>query len=168
MTPPKPTTMPVTLRPYRADDAAWLTAEHAAAYARDEGFDDTFGPLVAAILADFEGHDPTSERGWIAEDGAGARLGSIFCVRGPAPGTAKLRLFYLTRAARGQGLGRRLLAACTDFARQAGYGRMTLWTHASHRAACALYARAGFRCESSVPVRAFGVALDEQVWTLDL
>ncbi|MEL6549741.1 MAG: GNAT family N-acetyltransferase [Pseudomonadota bacterium] len=160
--------MGVALRSYRASDAAWLTAEHGAAYARDEGFDDTFGPLVASILATFEAHDPSRERGWIAETEEGARLGSIFCVKGPTQGVAKLRLFYLTEAARGQGLGRRLLTACTDFAREAGYSRLTLWTHASHRAACALYARSGFRCESSVPVRSFGVDLEEQVWTLDL
>jgi hypothetical protein len=36
---------------------------------------------------------------------------------------------------------------------EAGYRRMTLWTHESHRAACALYAKAGFACVRSEPVR---------------
>ncbi|MDG4647449.1 GNAT family N-acetyltransferase [Roseibacterium sp. SDUM158017] len=141
---------------------------HAEAYAEDEGFDASFEPLVARILADFiDAHDPARERGWIARAG-NRRLGSIFCVQGPEPDTAKLRLFFLEREARGLGLGRRLLEACLGFARDAGYARMTLWTHESHAAACALYARAGFTCVSSRPVRSFGRDLIEQEWTRDL
>jgi N-acetylglutamate synthase-like GNAT family acetyltransferase len=108
---------------------------------------------VARILADFaDGHDPACERGWIARAGEDA-LGSIFCVKGPEPGLAKLRLFFLVPEARGLGLGRRLLDTCMGFAMEAGYRRMTLWTHESHRAACALYAKAGFACVRSDPVR---------------
>jgi GNAT superfamily N-acetyltransferase len=152
----------------RTGDAGWLVMRHAELYAEEEGFDATFEPLVARILADFlEGHDPSRERGWIARAG-GRRLGSVFCVQGPEAGTAKLRLFLLEPDARGTGLGRRLLDTCLDFARAAGYGRMTLWTHESHRAACALYAKAGFTCTRSEPVRSFGVDLVEQEWTRDL
>jgi hypothetical protein len=45
---------------------------------------------------------------------------------------------------------------------------MTLWTHESHRAACALYAKNGFACVRSEPVRSFGVDLVEQAWERDL
>ena len=55
-----------------------------------------------------------------------------------------------------------------EFARSTGYRGMTLWTHAEHRAACALYARNGWTCDSSKPVTAFGQPLTEQVWTCDL
>lgn len=147
-------------------DAAWIVARHADLYTRDEGFDGTFGPLVASILADFfAAHDPQRERGWIAE--TERRLGSIFCVR-LDESTAKLRLFLLEPEARGLGLGRRLLATCTGFARRAGYRRMTLWTHDSHRAACRLYAADGFRCVDARPVRSFGQDLGEQTWTREL
>ncbi|WP_284263077.1 GNAT family N-acetyltransferase [Roseicyclus amphidinii] len=158
----------VVLDQLRIGDAGWLIMRHAEGYAGDDGFDDTFEPLVARILADFlSGHDPARARGWIARVG-GRRLGSIFCVEGPAPDTAKLRLFYLEPEARGLGLGRRMLEECLGFARAAGYRRMTLWTHESHRAACALYAKAGFSCVRSRPVRSFGVDLVEQEWTRDL
>ena len=158
----------VVLDQLRIGDAGWLIMRHAESYAGDDGFDDTFEPLVARILADFlAGHDPARARGWIARVG-GRRLGSIFCVEGPAPDTAKLRLFYLEPEARGLGLGRRMLGECLGFARAAGYRRMTLWTHESHRAACALYAAAGFSCVRSGPVRSFGVDLVEQEWTRDL
>lgn len=157
----------VLIRPFSPDDTDWLVDHHATLYARDEGFDGTFGPLVAGILADFvAGHDPEREAGWIAEQ-AGKRVGSIFCVAG-SPGSAKLRLFLITPEARGQGLGHRLLDTCMSFARDAGYGRMELWTHESHRAACALYARYGWRLVDSHPVRSFGVDLIEQAWEIDL
>ncbi len=155
----------VVLDRLRVGDAGWLIMRHGERYAADEGFDATFEPLVARILAGFlETHDPARERGWIARVGE-RRLGSIFCVKGPAPDTAKLRLFYLEPEARGLGLGQRLLDACMEFARAAGYRRMTLWTHESHRAACALYAKNGFSCVRSEPVHSFGVDLVEQEWT---
>jgi GNAT superfamily N-acetyltransferase len=158
----------VVLDRVRTGDAGWLVMRHGELYAEEAGFDASFEPLVARILADFlEHHHPARERGWIARAGE-RRLGSIFCVQGPAPDTAKLRLFLLEPEARGIGLGQRLLDACMGFASEAGYARMTLWTHESHAAACRLYARNGFSCTASKPVRSFGQDLVEQEWTRDL
>jgi GNAT superfamily N-acetyltransferase len=156
--------MPV-IRPFRREDAAWLVERHGTLYARAEGFDATFAPLVAGILDSFAAdHDPTCEAGWIAETG-GARLGSIFCVRLDQQ-TAKLRLFLLVPEARGQGLGQRLLETCMTYARNRGYRGMQLWTHESHRAACALYARNGWQLVASRPVHSFGRDLVEQSWEI--
>ena len=157
----------IRMRPYDPTDADWLSEAHGKLYAEAEGFDETFQPLVASILADFVArHDSEREAGWIAEQN-GKPLGSIFCVRQSAD-TAKLRLFLLMPEARGQGLGKRLLATCMDFARACGYARMTLWTHESHRAACALYRAAGWSLVSSKPVHSFGVDLVEQAWEIEL
>jgi GNAT superfamily N-acetyltransferase len=157
----------ISLRDFGAKDARWLAEQHGLLYARDEGFDASFQVLVSEIIADFlTSHDAGSERGWIAER-AGKRLGSIFCVR-LDESTAKLRLFLLLPEARGLGLGRLLLGTCMEFARARGYRAMKLWTHESHKAACALYARAGWRCVSSKPVRSFGVDLVEQSWEIAL
>ena len=151
------------IREFRPDDTDWLVRQHGTHYARDEGFDDSFGPLVASSLADFNAnHDPAWERGWIAERN-GARLGSIFCVKLDDT-TAKLRLFLLTPEARGHGLGRELLQTCMGFAQSKGYSGMQLWTHESHRAACALYASAGWQLTTSEPVHSFGCDLIEQTW----
>ncbi|MBE9636555.1 GNAT family N-acetyltransferase [Salipiger pacificus] len=158
---------PIDLRVYGPGDREWLVRQHAELYARDEGFDASFGTLVDRILRDFDAsHDPARERGWIAWEGR-QRLGSIFCVDAGSDGgaaLAKLRLFLLLPEARGRGLGQRLLDTCLGFARDAGYHRMTLWTHESHRAACALYAKNGFSLVSSTPVTSFGVPLVEQHW----
>ncbi|MDX1781540.1 MAG: GNAT family N-acetyltransferase [Thalassovita sp.] len=151
----------------RIGDAGWLIEQHGMVYAREEGFDESFEALVARILSEFIlEHDPDCERGWIAEQN-GRRLGSVFCVRQDEE-TAKLRLFLLIPQARGKGIGQRLLTACMDYAREKGYKRMVLWTHESHRAACVLYARNGWKLTGSEPVRNFGVDLVEQSWEIAL
>ena len=64
------------IRPFHPDDAPWLVERHGTLYARENGFDESFAPLVAEILAAFiADHDPRTESGWIAHDGA-RRLGS--------------------------------------------------------------------------------------------
>lgn len=157
----------IVLRRFEADDAPWLVHEHGVLYASAEGFDDTFGPLVAGILDDFvASHDSTRECGWIAMQGA-QRLGSIFCVSSGAH-TAKLRMFLLTPDARGKGLGKRMLKTCMEYARTVGYRDMQLWTHESHKAACALYEAFGWELVNSKPVHSFGVDLVEQSWRVDL
>ncbi|WP_300056049.1 GNAT family N-acetyltransferase [uncultured Roseobacter sp.] len=154
----------VTLRQFDRSDRDWLVEQHGVLYARAEGFDASFGELVAEILDDFiADHDTRAERGWIAEEN-GQRLGSIFCVR-LSETTAKLRLFLLVPEARGKGLGKRLLTTCMEFAETRGYAGMQLWTHESHTAAGALYRAAGWDLISAKPVHSFGQDLVEQSWT---
>ncbi|WP_299952875.1 GNAT family N-acetyltransferase [uncultured Roseobacter sp.] len=154
----------VIIRQFTADDRDWLVDQHGRLYAQTEGFDDSFGLLVGDILDAFIAeHDPELERGWIAEED-GARLGSIFCVR-LSETTAKLRLFLLVPQARGKGLGKRLLETCMGFAKDRGYQGMQLWTHESHKAACALYKAHGWQLESTKPVHSFGQDLVEQSWS---
>lgn len=158
----------VSLRDLAIGDAGWLIQRHGELYADEEGFDASFEALVAEILAGFiRQNDPQTERAFIAVAGK-QRLGSVFCVQSGTPGVAKLRLFLLEPDARGLGLGKTLLDACLDFARTKGYRKMELWTHESHRAACALYEKVGFRCTASKPVHSFGVDLVEQAWEIDL
>ena len=153
----------LVLRAFCSDDTDWLVAQHGLLYVRDEGFDETFAPLVRTILRDFNAnHDPIREQGWIAEEN-GVRLGSVFCVA-LDDCTAKLRLFLVLPQARGKGLGKRLLAQCMSFARGAGYQGMRLWTHESHKAACELYARSGWQMVNASPAHSFGCDLVEQTW----
>lgn len=160
----------VILRAHQAADDAWIVARHGALYTESEGFDASFAPLVAGILAEYHLlRDPARERGWIAEAN-GQRLGCIFCVtdRAAGPQIAKLRMFLIEPEARGTGLAQRLLEACLGFAREAGYVEMRLWTHRSHVAAGRLYARNGFALEREVPVHSFGLDLIEQFWSRTL
>lgn len=157
----------IEIRKFTHADRDWLIAQHKEHYAREEGFDDTFGKLVTQIIDAFlTDHDPTCEAGWIAWQGE-ARLGSIFCVR-LTETTAKLRLFLLTPEARGKGLGKRMLATCMGFSRDCGYRDMQLWTHESHAAAGALYAKTGWTLGATKPVVSFGKANVEQTWKISL
>ena len=157
--------MQFQIRPLTAADRDWLVDQHADHYARVEGFDQTFGPLVASIVDAFlDDHDPAAEAGWIAYEGA-CRLGSIFCVRLDRD-IAKLRLFYLVPAARGTGTAQALLDTCLCFARSAGYKGLTLWTHESHVAAGRIYKRNGFVRTKAKPVHSFGVDLVEETWAI--
>ena len=157
----------VTLRDLRPGDAGWIVSRHGALYAEDEGYDSGFEALVAEIVAGFlRAHDPRRERGWIAARGE-ARVGSIFCVR-ETDEVSRLRLFLVEKSERGIGLAQRLLDACLDFARGAGYRRMRLWTHESHKAAGRAYARNGFRLVASAPARAFGQDVVDQTWERSL
>ena len=157
--------MEFALRPFEAADAAWLVAQHADHYARVEGFDDTFGPLVDSIIQSFlADHDTACEAGWIAHQGE-TPLGSIFCVRFDDT-TAKLRLFYVHEDARGTGVAQALLDQCLGFARGAGYAGLTLWTHESHAAAGRIYTRNGLTRTRAEPVHSFGVNLVEETWQI--
>jgi N-acetylglutamate synthase-like GNAT family acetyltransferase len=74
----------------------------------------------------------------------------VFCVH-KDDATAQLRILLITIAGRGQGLGRRLIDECIDFARTAGYRRMVLWTNDTLAAARHLYLAAGFTLVDESP-----------------
>ncbi len=157
--------MEFELRRFSADDAGWLADQHARHYREVEGFDDSFGPLVGSILQAFLACEAQEmQAGWIAQ-GAGQRLGSIFCVR-KDDRTAKLRLFFVVPEARGTGVAQALLTECLRFAEAKGYAGLTLWTHESHRAAGAIYARNGLQRVGAKEVNSFGVDLVEETWQI--
>jgi DNA-binding MarR family transcriptional regulator/GNAT superfamily N-acetyltransferase len=157
---------PLEVTRLRPGDAGWVISRHAELYAAEEEYDATFEALVARIVADHLADcDPERECGWIARQGDD-RLGSIFCMQDGRedPHVARLRLFLVEPRARGTGLAQRMLQTCLDFARGAGYGRMRLWTHESHRAAGRLYARNGFALVQSEPAHSFGQDVVDQTW----
>lgn len=158
-----------TLRTHRPGDMGMVVALEGAGYVDQFGWDSTFEALVAKIVGEFiMNFDPARERCWIAELD-GRHVGHIFLVRHPErPDTGKLRLLYVDPAARGLGLGQTLVRECVQFAREAGYRRMTLWTQSILTAAHRIYEQAGFRLMHEEPHHSFGKDLIGQTWELEL
>ena len=159
----------ITIRPVgEPGDLGWMVQAHGELYAREFGWDGSFEALVARIVADYAAdHDPDREAAWIAEASDGARVGCVVCVAADAA-TAQLRILLVHPDGRGQGLGRRLVERCVDFARQAGYERMRLWTNDVLVAARRVYLAAGFTLVEEEPHHSFGHDLIGQVYELDL
>ncbi len=74
----------------------------------------------------------------------GENAGCVLLVE-DSPGVARLRLLMVDPKARGLGLGKRLTDECVRFARDAGYTRVTLWTHSNLTAARHIYRRPASR-----------------------
>jgi DNA-binding MarR family transcriptional regulator/GNAT superfamily N-acetyltransferase len=148
-------------------DLGWVVRQHGLLYADEYHFDAEFEALVARIVADYANdHDPRREAAWIAEVN-GEPAGCAFCVR-KDDSTAQLRLLLVDPAARGLGIGARLVSECVSFARRAGYAELVLWTQDSLTAALHVYAAAGFQLVDQERHHSFGHDLVGQTWRLAL
>jgi DNA-binding MarR family transcriptional regulator/GNAT superfamily N-acetyltransferase len=157
----------VTLRPHRPGDMGWIIERHALVYMQEYGWNAGIEAVTARVCADFlDRFDPARERCWIAERG-GERLGSVLLIK-ETDEVARLRLLLLDPAARGLGLGHRLVAECVAFARAAGFREIVLWTHQVLTAARKIYAAAGFTLEETWLHEAFGRPEVSETWRLNL
>lgn len=160
---------PFVLRTHRPGDMGWVVWRQGLLYAREYGWDERFEAVAARIVADFvDQYEPERERCWIAER-EGEPVGCVFLVRErAAERTARLRLLHVEVAARGLGLGKALVHQCTEFARQAGYRRIVLWTNSVLTVARHLYESEGYRLVAAEERENFGKKLTSQTWELTL
>jgi len=148
-------------------DLGWVVMAHGEMYASEFGWDTSFEALVARIVAKYAGdHDHTREAAWVAELD-GRRAGCVFCIAVDDQ-TAQLRTLLVDPAARGHGIGARLVDECLDFAREAGYKRVKLWTNHPLVVARRIYLSRGFRLAEEEPHHSYGADLVGQVYELDL
>jgi DNA-binding MarR family transcriptional regulator/GNAT superfamily N-acetyltransferase len=159
---------PYVLREARADDMEWVIRRHRELYTEEYGWGETFAKVVADSAAAI-GRALGSERavGWIAEV-RGENAGCVFLTR-ESEEDAKLRLLLVDPAARGLGIGARLVDECIRFAREAAYRRITLFTNEVLLTARRIYADRGFRVvHRERQDEFFGHAFVAETWELDL
>jgi len=161
------TTPSYILRAPKPGDFGWIISRHATLYAEEYGWKGPFEAMCAQIVADYLAkHDPRRERCWIAErDGENA--GSIMLAK-ESEDVARIRLLLIEPAARGHGLGVRLVEECISFARKAKYRKVTLWTHSVLTTARRIYERAGFELVASKKHRSWGKPVVGETWDLEL
>ncbi|HEY2506432.1 MAG TPA: GNAT family N-acetyltransferase [Streptosporangiaceae bacterium] len=158
----------VVIRPAdRPGDLGWMVQAHGEIYSAEYGWDTSFEALVARIVAEYAAdHDPVREAAWLAEVD-GERAGCVLCVAADNT-TAKLRILLTTPSARGRGAGTALVRTCVEFARQAGYLRMVLWTNDVLVGARRIYLASGFRLVAEEPHHSFGADLVGQTYEVEL
>ena len=170
---------PWLLRPPQSGDIGWVVARHGALYAAAN----TAGTRASRRW--WRASAPTfvdrfdrraREACWIAER-AGANVGCVFLVqardesqrRGSSTATAQLRMLLVEPAARGLGIGARLVDECERFARARGYRRIVLWTNSVLTAARAIYTQGRLRAgRAASRTRASDHALVGETWELAL
>lgn len=161
--------MSVTLRTTRPGDLGWIIQRHGELYGAEQGWDHRFEGVVAGVVADYvKTFDPAREACWIAErtDGQGGhKVGSIMLVK-EAETVGRLRLLLVEPSARGLGVGETLISTCLNFAREAGYAEVVLWTQSNLLPARRLYARFGFVLEKSWDYDGFAEGLISESWRL--
>ncbi len=155
------------IRTLRPGDMGAIASRQSILYAEHFGWERPMELLLndvtTSFLRDFQ---PGREQCWVAERG-GEMLGSVMLADG-GNGIAKLRLLYVESHARGLGIGEALVRRCVEFAREAGYTRLELWTHTILTSARRIYAAQGFEIVSSEVHTKFGEPLMGETWSLDL
>jgi GNAT superfamily N-acetyltransferase len=160
--------MDAVLDGYRPGALAQLVALQTSYYARELGFGLPFETRVASEMAAFlRRFNPAHDLFRLAWGSQDAVLGGITLDGGDAEaGLAHLRWFIMADAARGQGLGRRLLEEALRFAHRSGADGVFLTTVQGLNPARHLYEQAGFVCVQAQQAAGWGRLIEEQRWEL--
>ncbi|KAI0467336.1 acyl-CoA N-acyltransferase [Xylaria cf. heliscus] len=160
------------IRAHGPGDMGLIISQHGSQYAQEYGWGTSFEAATARIAADFlDNFDPSLERVFIAEFVETTQfLGSIALFKHREEvNTAHLRLLLVNPAARGMGLGSKLIDECILFARERGYAKVILWTFSVLEGARRLYKRAGFQLVSAGEEKDYwGTRQVAELWELKL
>lgn len=130
----------------RADDEAMgtIARENLKAVGLDIPGTAYFDPEIMHLSCYYDAA-PEKRSYFVAIDEGGALLGGGGLAEfEPLEGTAELQKLYLSDAAKGHGLGTRLVGLIEERARELGYKNLYLETHSALKAAIHLYEKLGY------------------------
>ena len=157
----------VDLREPLPGDHGWILERHAAVYSAERGWGPRFEAYCGQVIVDFvRSEHGERERCWIAEVD-GVRSGSIYCTR-RTDEVAQVRLLLVEPWARGSGAGAALASACVEFAREAGYRQIMLFTNSGLTSARRIYESLGFEFRGEQPEDIFDDDSVGQEFWMDL
>jgi len=132
----------ITIRPYKAGEASYVSYLQMKFYERAYGFKGIFEHYLLASMAEFTAF-PDGGRLWVALDGDNI-IGSIAIVNAGDTAT-QLRWFIVGERYQGKGVGGKLMDTAMCFCKEQGYHHIILWTIEMLDAARRLYERYGFK-----------------------
>jgi DNA-binding MarR family transcriptional regulator/N-acetylglutamate synthase-like GNAT family acetyltransferase len=157
----------VDLREPRPGDHGWILERHAAVYSAERGWGPRFEAYCGQVIVDFlRSEHGERERCWIAEVD-GVRSGSIYCTW-RTDEVAQVRLLLVEPWARGSGAGAALASSCVEFAREAGYSQIMLFTNSGLTSARRIYESLGFEFRGEQPEDIFDDDSVGQEFWMDL
>lgn len=155
---------PWHIRTFRAGDLALIASRQSILYEPYGGgrpMEILEGEITTAFLRDFK---PGREQCWVAER-AGLMAGAVLLVDA-GDNVGQLRLLHVEPWARGLGIGSALVAECVNFAREAGYAKIRLWTHTVLTSARRIYEAQGFHIVETAMHHEFGKPEQGETWEL--
>lgn len=157
----------ITIRTeFRPGDIGHITARHGELYNLEYGYGVEFESYVAGGLFEFyHQYDKGKDSLWIAEDKEG--IVGFALVKGRED-SAQFRFFYIEPEYRGVGLGKKMWGLAMDFIKDHGFKRAYLLTTSELHRAAQLYTSSGFTLTDEKPSTAFGKAVVEQRYDLEL
>jgi DNA-binding MarR family transcriptional regulator/GNAT superfamily N-acetyltransferase len=159
---------PIAIEDARPGAIGRIIARHAEIYCSEYAYPPAFEGYVVEAFAEFVKElSPPRDRIFVATRDR-EMLGSV-AMKGLPKRTAQLRFLLVESAARGAGLGRRLVQTALDHARDSGERRVVLETASDLEAARSLYHSVGFRKTRSTPAAPWLPRdVESETWELEL
>ncbi len=152
-------------------DAGRVIMFHGEIYGREHNLGPKFEGYVAYTVGKFaEGYDASADtqRIWLASPAGSRDLAGCCALLDAGEQGAQFRWFLVDPAYRGAGLGRNLVMQAVEFARNAGYPRIFLYTSDFLPPAAKLYLSLGFSLAEQHPYTGWEIPFTEQKYLLEL
>lgn len=156
----------ITIRAGQPGDLGYIAYRHCVLYHQEYNLEPAvFEQYVLASLLQYA-EDRQAGAIWVAQ--VNDKIAGFVGLVDLGEETAQLRWFLIEPEFRGLGLGRRLLQAVMDYAREKKYKKMILWTFQGLEAACHLYKSFGFTPTQRVGNDTWKNGLQEERWDIIL